>query len=302
MGAFAAAALIVFGATELPRSPCDAREKVAQILTTAASGGDGELDPQLATLDGLLGYSLLRGAPAGKDVTAPRRAEVAIARLGSLCASRAATKQGARHSGVDAERLRSILDRPEFDGARDRKGDVIGALMRRFWEWFTGLFETRAMKTGASMTRVLVLALAGAVAVFGLLRLRTLRRRSKRVLAAHERTLPLVLDDPSSHLGRARDALTQDARLAIREGLLALLSTLERQRWARPDRVKTNRELALELPGRGAPSDVSAQVEAMIRWYDRTFYSLAPVPPDEARRFIEEIAQFEGRLAARGGG
>ena len=56
---------------------------------------------------------------------------------------------------------------------------------------------------------------------------------------------------------------------AIREGLLSLLSTLERRRFARPDRVKTNRELADELAALAAePTTLFAQARKVQVWLD----------------------------------
>ena len=62
--------------------------------------------------------------------------------------------------------------------------------------------------------------------------------------------------------------------------------------------MKTNRELVRELPDRGAPEPVSRRAGELFGWYDRTFYSLAPVSPDEARRFISEVEAFGRELEA----
>jgi hypothetical protein len=114
---------------------------------------------------------------------------------------------------------------------------------------------------------------------------------------------PLKLDVPSAHLERARAALAGDPRRAIREGLLALLSHLERERLARPDRVKTNRELAQELPARGASPALAETVARLLAWYDAAFYSLEPVAPDAARRFVDEVAGLaRGPLSSLGRG
>ena len=90
---------------------------------------------------------------------------------------------------------------------------------------------------------------------------------------------------------------TGQPREAIREGLLALLSSLEAKRLARPDRVKTNRELVGELPGRGASAQLTGEVERLVRWYDRAFYSLEPVPPEDAARFVDEVERLHQGLA-----
>ncbi|MFP2933600.1 DUF4129 domain-containing protein, partial [Pyxidicoccus sp. 3LG] len=75
---------------------------------------------------------------------------------------------------------------------------------------------------------------------------------------------------------------------------------LEQRRLARPDRVKTNRELAAELPARGSPAPVVSEVERLVGWYDRAFYSLAPVPEDEAARFVTAVEHLNGTLSAEG--
>jgi hypothetical protein len=107
----------------------------------------------------------------------------------------------------------------------------------------------------------------------------------------------LRLDSPGEHLARARTALASQPREAIREGLLALLSSLEAKRLARPDRVKTNRELVGELPGRGASAHLTGEVERLVGWYDRAFYSLEPVPADDAARFVAEVERLHQGLA-----
>jgi hypothetical protein len=99
----------------------------------------------------------------------------------------------------------------------------------------------------------------------------------------------LVLDAPAVHLERARAAVASAPREALREGLLALLSSLEVRRLARPDRVKTNRELVDELPARGAPAALTAAVAQLVAAYDVGFYSLAPVSEQEARRFLAGV-------------
>jgi hypothetical protein len=118
------------------------------------------------------------------------------------------------------------------------------------------------------------------------------------VAARPELPAPLRLDPPGDHLRRAQAALESDPREAIREGLLGLLSCLERRRLARPDRVKTNGEIVLELPVRGAPPELVAKVGPVVRWYDRTFYSLAPVPRQEASAFLKSVHGLRDELEA----
>ncbi|MFL5348034.1 MAG: DUF4129 domain-containing protein, partial [Hyalangium sp.] len=191
------------------------------------------------------------------------------------------------------DRLRAILDRPEFSQARKRNTDLLQRLLRQIDAWLSGFFQSRGAQSFAVVTRAVMLGLALAVGLWGLLWFRRWRRPAaapaRASTGAHA---PLALDSPREHLQRAREALALDPREAIRQGLLGLLSTLEERKLARPDRVKTNRELAAELPGRGAPGPLVQEVERLVRWYDRTFYSLSPVPPEEASRFVADVERL----------
>jgi hypothetical protein len=183
--------------------------------------------------------------------------------------------------------LDEVLARPEFSGSRHRSGVTLKVLLSRLQAWVESLFETSGAATYSNVTRVVVLALAVLVAGWAMARA---RQRSKRLpqrssLGPEE----LSLQDPREHLAQANALLDTDAREAIRQGLYALLSTLERRSWARPDRVKTNRELAAELHERGAPEELSATVTRMLEWYDRAFYSKAAVTRSEASQFIEAV-------------
>jgi hypothetical protein len=144
---------------------------------------------------------------------------------------------------------------------------------------------------------VLVLVLAIALVLGVGFRLATSRRgRSRRTGEAEHGAGPLALDAPEIHLARAGSALEADPRSAIREGLFALLSSLERRSLARPDRVKTNREVAEQLPERGAAPQMAERVRALLGWYDRTYYSLERPGVSDARRFVDEVGQLARTL------
>jgi hypothetical protein len=199
---------------------------------------------------------------------------------------------------TDPALLQEILSRPEFAHARERQGDVLQRLMRELTALLERLLQTREAQSFATGTRTLVLALGFAVVLFAVLRLRHGRRDPvRRGGDAETGPAALELDSPGEHLARARAALGARPREAIREGLLALLSSLEAKRLARPDRVKTNRELVGELPGRGASAQLTGEVERLVRWYDRAFYSLEPVPPEDAARFVDEVERLHQGLA-----
>ena len=191
---------------------------------------------------------------------------------------------------VDRATLGPIFERSGFERARQRNSGAIQALMAQLKHWFERLFESSGAETYSNVTRVVVLVLA--LVIGGVVTLRFLSRRRQRALATTARPLvssELVLDDPATHLARAETMLAAAPREAIREALLSLLSSLERRRFARPDRVKTNRELALELPTRGAPPELVSSVTPLFAWFDRAFYSLDAVPSAEAKRFVDDV-------------
>ncbi|AEI66716.1 DUF4129 domain-containing protein [Corallococcus macrosporus] len=282
--------------------PCAEREDVTRDLRETAEHRPAELADGLGTLSARLGGMPL--PPARPDDAAPERAAQVARFLKEACEVQALANSPSAvpPPPTEPERLEAILDRPEFSRARERHGDALKRLMREVTAWLEGLFESREAQGFAVATRAVMLGLALALVLWGVLRLGA--RRGRKVLqgtaAAAVDAAPLVLDSPAEHLRRARAALPSDAREAIREGLLSLLSALEEQRLARPDRVRTNRELAAELPGRGASASLVREVERLMGWYDRTFYSLAPVATEEAARFVTEVEALNGTLGAEG--
>lgn len=194
--------------------------------------------------------------------------------------------------GVDKSTLPPLFERPGFERARQRNTGALQALMAQLRHWFEGLFASSGAQTYSNVTRVVVLVLA--LAIGGGVTLRLLSRRRERAVAVRPppSATALELDDPAVHLARAEAMLGPAPREAIREALLCLLSSLERRRFARPDRVKTNRELALELPQRGAPAELVGTVTPLFAWFDRAFYSLDAVPAADARRFLDDVRRL----------
>lgn len=189
----------------------------------------------------------------------------------------------------DVAELPAIYAQPGFERARERNSGAVQALVAQARAWLLSLFETTGAETYSNVTRVLVLVAAVAIGVFAALRLRA-RRATATVPRVERAATALQLDDPAAHRARAQQLLDSDPREAIREALFSLLATLERRRYARPDRTKTNRELTAELPRNGAPAALTDAVTPLLSWFDRTFYSLGRVTPDEARRFLQQIA------------
>lgn len=218
--------------------------------------------------------------PLAKDLTA--------AQADTLCAL---AQQPASQAQPDRATLEDIYTRDRFQHARDRNSGLIDRYIQRFLEWVRGLFETSGAARYADSTRFLVLFLAALAGGFGLLKLLGARSRRRAQDSEDPRadSLSLQLSSPSAHLSRARELLSRQPRAALREGLLALLSQLESERWARPDRVKTNQEVSNELAARGAPAQLTATVHELMRGYDALFYSLAPVSAEAAGQFIARV-------------
>ncbi len=192
----------------------------------------------------------------------------------------------------DHAALARLLEEPEFSRVRNRNANVIAVLWEQFFAWLKRLFQTDQAATFAKAAPFAVLTVAFAIVLYGLLRFVRFRRGAEPVAAATQRAERLELKPAPEHLANARRLAGTDPRGAIREALLALLSSLERKRLARPDRVKTNRELCAELPTRGAEPALVREVTARVEWYDRTFYSLAPVKTEDAQVFIAEIERL----------
>ncbi len=201
----------------------------------------------------------------------------------------------------DRAALAAVYDEPGFESARKRNEGALKAWLERALAWFKRVFETSGAAAYSNVTRFVVLVGAAVVGAWSVAWLLARRRRRAQPATQEVALGPLVFDDPSAHLARARSLVTVAPREALREGLLALLAQLERGRLARPDRVKTNRELARELPGRGASETLTAAVQAAVTSYDRAFYSQEPVAQAFAAKFVEEIAQAASRAKMEAG-
>jgi hypothetical protein len=272
--------------------PCADVEADVRRLEETSKGHPAELPSVVEGIESRAGGLPLR--PTG-DLPTERLAQDMGVRLREACAFQEASAQSQEPlPESEPERLRSILDRPEFSQARKRNTDLLQRLLRQADAWLGGLFQSKGAQSFATATRAIILGLGLAVVLWGVLRFRRWRRAPVAQAPADAGAAsPLELDSPSEHLQRAREALAATPREAIRQGLLALLSTLEERQLARPDRVKTNRELAAELPSRGAPPPLVQEVERLVRWYDRTFYSLSPVPPEEAASFVADVERLQ---------
>jgi uncharacterized protein DUF4129 len=278
-------------------APCDdvAGERAA--LEQAAKG-EVHFSYVAGALEERCGVPLAAGLKL--DGPAAEAAEALGQRLEAFCAREKVEGRAALRAG-DRKHLEEIFSRPEFSLARGADVNGLARLAAWLTAWIENLFETRGAQGFVRWTRVLVLTLAIAVALgvgfrlAGALRRRGARRRLE--VAAEGRTVKL--DAPSVHLERGGAMVEADPREAIREGLFALLGALERRSLARPDRVRTNREVAEEIAQRGAAPELSEQVRGLLGWYDRTYYSLERPAAPEARRFLDDVGRLAMTLAER---
>jgi hypothetical protein len=277
----------------LELSPCDDADIRSQRIAAAATSDD-RLRVEIDVLEGDLRAPLLTAA----ERTLPREDQASLATRRLLGACELGRIRSLPDS-VDRARLTAILDRPEMRHARERQ-DIGAELWRRFWDWFTALAALRGTQLFSIATQRFVLVLGFVVAIGAALRLIRRRRAPLRATTARPGAQPLQLDTPGVHLAAARTALGSDRREAIRQALLGLVSALERRHWAHPDRVKTNRELAAELPRRGAPPEVVQCAGKLFSWFDDAFYSQRDVPLDEASGFVADVSALEAGLARAG--
>lgn len=228
--------------------------------------------------------------PEADEETPPAAAQ-------SICALAAREAQAAT---ADRQKLEEIFSRDRFARARQSGQGSLRALLDRFWTWLTSFFESSGAQSFSQVTRFVVLTLAAVLAAVGALRLfGRWTWRQRPLPEAPEQDSGLELQSPAEHLALARAALSRAPREAIRQGLLALLSALEDARLARPDRVRTNRELVAELPARGADPALVQRISPLMRWYDGAFYSLEPVPADGAGRFVDDVEKLALELRGR---
>ncbi|MDX2013921.1 MAG: DUF4129 domain-containing protein [Myxococcaceae bacterium] len=197
-------------------------------------------------------------------------------------------------AGAGRSALAAIYERRGFEQARaPQPGDTL----KRLRAWLESIFETAGAETYSNLTRVVVLVAAALGAIALVVRIAGRRRTAPKAAVAATTAPGLLLADPVEHLTRARALLTTEPRSAAREGLLALLSALERRRFARPDRVKTNREIVSELPSRGAPPALVDAVRTHLGWFDRAWYSVSPLEASAAGRFLDEVQTLVTQLA-----
>lgn len=198
-----------------------------------------------------------------------------------------------RAAEADRAALARLLEEPEFSRVRDRNANVLQVLWEQLAAWLKRFFQTDEAATFAKAVPFAVLLGAFGIALAALLRFVRFRSGGG---GAPEQAAPaggaLALKPAPEHLANARALLASAPREAVREALLALLSSLERKNLARPDRVKTNRELCAELPKRGADAALVREVSQRVDWYDRAFYSLQPIAREDAAAFLSSVERL----------
>ncbi|MFP2934363.1 hypothetical protein ACLESO_56460, partial [Pyxidicoccus sp. 3LG] len=157
--------------------PCAERESTTRLLEETASARPEELPTVVSGVSTKLGGMPL--PPAGQDASPAERAKQVAGFLERGCAledaARAASSEALPAS--EPERLKAILDRPEFSRARQRHGDWLKRLMRGVEAWLEGLFESSEAQGFAVATRAVMLGLALAVVLWAVLKLSARRGR-----------------------------------------------------------------------------------------------------------------------------
>lgn len=239
--------------------------------------------------------------PTSRD--AAERLFFAAERLAAACALLEAPPAPAPE--LERSRLAAILARPEYD-LRSRDEQFLARLLQRVWTWFRDVFaQSETVQRAAFSTRAAFLGAVGLAVAWLAWRLAR-SRRSVRREEASPGAAPLALDDPRSYDASAASALARgDGRDAMRCALLGVLASLERSRLAAPGRAATNREVAGQVARRGGPAALVDSVSRLAEAYDRAWYGLAWIEPDEARRFVasaralsDEAARARPREAA----
>jgi hypothetical protein len=191
-------------------------------------------------------------------------------------------------AAIERSRLQGILARSEFD----LQDEPVGVL-DRVWRWLRkvvlSLLEARGTAAYGEAGRYVILSLGVVGALLVTYRVIRVRRGAFRSKPPSKELHARTLDSPDTHLLRAREAEARgDSRGALREQMLAILATLERQHLAAPGRARTNREIAAEAVERGASAETASQLKDLADWYDQAWYGLANVT-------LAEVADFSSR-------
>lgn len=270
----------------LVAGPCD--DVTLATARLAAARSEAEFSAEVTEAEIQLGAVLLPWSE--RSLPLEVRATRAALRVGTACALHAAPGVS---DHPDVESVTRVLDRPAFAGARDRHPHALGRLWERLKEWALSFLEDTSTRTFAAGVRWAVLALAFVAAAVGLERWWARRRDvTPRTGTGPTLTTTERLASPLDHLARARAHLHAAPRESLREGLLALLASLEHRGLGRADRAETNAELVAALSARGASGDECHQLEVLLRAYDRRFYSLSSVGPGEAEAFLREVERW----------
>ncbi|MFL5349844.1 MAG: hypothetical protein ACJ8AT_34130, partial [Hyalangium sp.] len=147
--------------------PCADLEANVRLIEETAHSRPSELAVIIEGIESRSGGLPLR--PAG-EVPAEQLARDVVTRLRAACELQEAAARPPASAPTSApDRLRAILDRPEFSQARKRNTDLLQRLLRQIDAWLSGFFQSRGAQSFAVVTRAVMLGLALAVGLWGLL-------------------------------------------------------------------------------------------------------------------------------------
>jgi len=269
----------------LTSGPC--AEPALTAARLAAAQSEADFARELTDVETGTGATLLQLDELARPL--PERTALAAARSGTACAWRARDPRAAPDRSAA---LRGVLDRPDFRGARDRAPHAAGQLWDRMKAWVMSLLEDRTTRSLASGVRWLVLALSATIAGVGLWH-SWRRRRAQTVSGPGRPGAVLSRRVPApDHLRTAHSLLPAAPRASLREALLGLLAALEQAGWLASARALTNRELA----GAVLPRTDGAEVSELLRGFDRRYYSLEAVTPEDAAHYLHSVEASCARL------
>jgi hypothetical protein len=210
--------------------------------------------------------------------------------------SAAEANQGA---GSPQVTVSSILDRPEFAGARRRSDFSESSLSQRLNKWLLSQFETRGAATFSEATRVLVLG-------FGFLAVIALLLRRRRARAHQNAVLPQTAaptDDGTTVssrvlMAKARALVDHAPAEALHSGYLALLATLRDTTTISRPETKSSTEAVEALEASRLGDDVTRRCQLLISLYTEAVYGGRRVDTPASLRYLDDVTSVSDALRA----
>lgn len=273
---------------EMAAAPTEAEFRVAtdQALAALPPGAPREIREALVST---------------REAAWPFQTREAVTRARSLWEAwfraRAWAPASAEEAAAGRERLRRILERPEFTRAA-RAQDLLARLDRWVKDQLRRLFTGAGLSEAAAdlLAQVVLWGLGAMVALAGAAALAAL------LFALRGRRAPAPAPAPdhaSAHVGRdrpaagwlelaQREAARGEYRLALRYAYLALLRRLDERELIRLDRDRTN----WELVGQVSDEALREELASATRLFEARWYAGRPAAEQEYRQLREACTRW----------